>query len=485
MYPSNEFVSLFDGKTLNGWEGDPKFWRVEDGAVIGETTAETPSKENTYLIWQGGEVDNFELKIEFKLKNGNSGIQYRSFPIAGKQWQLGGYQADLVEDKRFMGMAWGEQYKNMLSQTGDKSVVGKSADDHKIIANVGDLKKIHSAIKLNDWNEYHIIAHDNQCLQTINGVTTTEFSENDTSRLRSGLIGLELNAGPAMKVSFRNIQLKKTPKGTKKKVLFLAGKGSHGRNRHEHNAGCLLLARYLNESKLDVVSQVVANDSWPEPWQGYDRPDTIVMFCDGNNKHIASQHKEKIQALVDQGVGVVCIHFGVEVIPSKLGGEFLEWIGGYFKVGWSVNPHWDASFDTFPEHPITRGVQPFKIRDEWYYHMHFQPDMAGVTPILSALPPLNSLTSRAKDKLRGSNPTVMAAVQAGQKQHVAWAYERPEGGRGFGFTGGCFHKNWRHDDYRKIVLNAILWTAHSEVPSDGVPSRTPSLADLAINQDHN
>lgn len=483
LYSSNEFVALFDGQTLNGWAGDPNFWRVEDGAIVGETGLASLSNQNTFLIWQGGKLDNFELKIEFKLQSGNSGVQYRSSLVSVEKWQLAGYQAEISDDIRYMGMACSEQYKGLLSQTGTKSVVGKSSDDSSVVAKVGDLEQIYAAIKPNDWNEYHIIVHDNQCIHKINGVTSTEFSENDSKRLMSGLIGLELQTVEATKVSFRNIRLKKTPKDSKKKVLFLAGKGSHGKNRHEHTAGCLLLARSINESNLNIVAQVVANDNWPESWQGYDQPDTIVMFCDGNNKHIASWHKEKIQALVDHGVGVVCIHFGVEVIPSKLGGEFLEWIGGYFKVGWSVNPHWDASFDTFPEHPITRGVQPFKIRDEWYYHMLFQADMAGVTPILSALPPLNSLTSRAKDKLRGSNPTVMAAVQAGQKQHVAWAYERPEGGRGFGFTGGCFHKNWRQDDYRKIVLNAILWTAQAKIPQGGVPSRTPSLEDLAINQD--
>lgn len=483
LYSSNEFVALFDGQTLNGWAGDPNFWRVEDGAIIGETNIASLSNENTFLIWQGGKVDNFELKIEFKLQRGNSGIQYRSAPVFGEKWQLAGYQAEISDDKRYMGMACSENYKGLLSHTGEKSVVGKSLDDRSVIAKVGDLKQIYAAIKPNEWNEYHIIAYDNQCIHKINGIISTEFSEKDSKRLMSGLIGLQLQTDEATKVSFRNIQLKKTPKDSKKKVLFLAGKGSHGKNRHEHNAGCLLLARSINESNLNIVAQVVANDNWPEAWQVYDQPDTIVMFCDGNEKHIAGQHTEKIQELVDQGVGVACIHFGVEVIPSKLGGKFLDWIGGYFEVGWSVNPHWDASFDGFPNHAISNGVRPFTIRDEWYYHMRFQPNMAGVTPVLSALPPLKSLTSRAKDSLRGSNPSVMASVQAGHKQHVAWAYERPDGGRGFGFTGGCFHKNWRQDDYRKIVLNAILWTAHTKIPEGGVPSRTPSLEDLAINQD--
>jgi type 1 glutamine amidotransferase len=216
---------------------------------------------------------------------------------------------------------------------------------------------------------------------------------------------------------------------------------------------------------------------------GYDKPDSIVMYCDGYRSHMAKAHQDKIQTLVDAGVGVACLHFGVEVEPSELGAQFLDWIGGYFEIGWSVNPTWEASYSEFPEHPITNGVQPFSILDEWYYHMRFQPEMEGVTPILSTLPPLRTLTDRARDRNRGSNPTVLAAVQAKQKQHTAWAYERPGAGRGFGFTGGHFHQNWKQDDFRKLVLNALLWTAKAEVPQAGVPSRNPSDADMELNQD--
>ncbi|MEM6601431.1 MAG: ThuA domain-containing protein [Verrucomicrobiota bacterium] len=287
-----------------------------------------------------------------------------------------------------------------------------------------------------------------------------------------------------MEVRFRNIRLRTLQPEDKKKILFLAGSKSHGYNAHEHHAGCQLLARCLNESNLDVCAQVITAGAWPEPWIGYDQPDAVVMYCDGYKQHMAQEHQDKIQALADSGVGVSCLHFAVEVEPEALGSTFLDWIGGYFEIGWSVNPHWDASFEDLPDHPITNGVQPFTIRDEWYYHMRFQPEMKGVTPILSALPPVRTLTSRSKEPQRGSNPTVLAAVEAGEKQHVAWAYERPDGGRGFGFTGGHFHQNWRHDDFRKLVLNALLWTAHAEIPATGVPSRTPSEIDMQLNQDY-
>ena len=180
----------------------------------------------------------------------------------------------------------------------------------------------------------------------------------------------------------------------------------------------MLLAKCFNESGLDVQADVVDQGAWPEQ---VEIPDAVVMYCDGLKRHTAKAHQEEIQAWVDKGVGVSCLHFAVEVEPEELGSTFFEWIGGYFEAGWSVNPHWDATFDQLPEHPITNGVQPFTIRDEWYYHMRFRPEMEGVTPILSALPPLETLTSRAEDKLRGSNPDVMAAVKAGKRQHLAWA----------------------------------------------------------------
>lgn len=478
------FESIFDGESLAGWDGDPNFWRVEDGVIVGQTTADNRTQRNTYLIWEGGALEDFELKVEFKLGNHNSGIQYRSFRLEGQQWGVGGYQADIADDPKWMGAAWGERYKGMLAQRGEKAVVGAIPEDRQVVADLGDREEILSRIDIDGWNEYHISARGNQCIQKINGVITAEFSESEADRLKSGLLALQLHSGPPMMVSFRNIRIRRLNTEDKKEVLFLAGEKSHGYNAHEHKAGCHLLARCLNESELDVSAQVVDEGAWPEPWVGYEEPDTVVLYCDGFKKHLAKDHQEKIQSLVDRGVGVACLHFATEVEPKELGPTFLDWIGGYFEIGWSVNPHWDATFDQLPDHPITNGVEPFTIRDEWYYHMRFQPELEGVTPILSALPPLRTLTSRAKDKNRGSNPTVMSAVEAGAKQHVAWAYERPNGGRGFGFTGGHFHQNWKQDDFRKLVLNALLWTAHAEVPEEGVTSRTPSEIDMELNQDY-
>ena len=164
------------------------------------------------------------------------------------------------------------------------------------------------------------------------------------------------------------------------------------------------------------------------------------------------------------------------------GEKFLDWIGGYFEPNWSVNPHWTAKFEKFPDHPISRGVKPFEINDEWYYHMRFRAEMKGVTPILTALPPKDTLSR--PDGPHSGNPAVREAIAKGEPQHVAWAAEREGGGRGFGFTGGHDHWNWGDPNFRKVVLNAIVWCAHGEVPKNGVESPTVTLKDLEANQDY-
>jgi type 1 glutamine amidotransferase len=146
----------------------------------------------------------------------------------------------------------------------------------------------------------------------------------------------------------------------------------------------------------------------------------------------------------------------------------LNWIGGYYETGYSINPHWDAEFKALSDHPITRGVRPFTIRDEWYYNIRLRP--GAVEPLLRATPP---------DETRG---TPAAAENKGREEIVAWAVERPDGGRGFGFTGGHIHKNWGNDDFRKLVLNALLWSAHVEVPENGVESQVAE-EELAENLD--
>src|SRR5580698_6291833 len=149
----------------------------------------------------------------------------------------------------------------------------------------------------------------------------------------------------------------------KKKIVFIAGNPSHGYGAHEHNAGCDLLAHSLKTAMPDLQVEVVHN-GWPKDEKVLDGADTIVMYCDGGGGHMVLGHKKEVDALVKKGVGIVCLHYAVEVPKENGGPEFLDWIGGYFEANWSVNPHWLARFDKFPDHPITRGVKPFEIHDE-------------------------------------------------------------------------------------------------------------------------
>ncbi|MEE2640494.1 MAG: PVC-type heme-binding CxxCH protein [Planctomycetota bacterium] len=267
-----------------------------------------------------------------------------------------------------------------------------------------------------------------------------------------------------------------------KKIVFVAGNRSHGYGSHEHYAGCKLLATRLQQA-MPNYQCVVYQNGWPKEKDAFDGASAIVMYADGGGRHPANPHLEQVNALMEKGVGVVCIHYGVETTKGKNGEAFIDWIGGYFEPYWSVNPHWTAEFKKLPDHPITRGVKPFQINDEWYYHMRFRDGMKGVTPILTAMPGPDTL--RRKDGAHSGNPHVRAAVlDRKEEQHVAWCSENPNGSRGFGFTGGHFHWNWGNPNFRKVVLNAIVWTSHGDVPAKGVSDKEVTLEDLEANQDY-
>jgi type 1 glutamine amidotransferase len=222
---------------------------------------------------------------------------------------------------------------------------------------------------------------------------------------------------------------------------------------------------------------------WPTDPTAFDNADAIFFFADGGGGHpvLQSNRLAQIDALAKRGVGIACLHYAVEVPKEKGGPEFLNWMGGYFEPHWSVNPHWTlAKTEIAQGHPITRGVKPFETNDEWYYHMRFREPMTGVTAILSAVPP--DATRERPDGPHSNNPAVRAAKGKGEREVLAWAYERPEGGRGFGCTGAHFHRNWANDDFRRMMLNALVWTAGLEVPADGVVSAV-TAEEMAANLD--
>ena len=266
----------------------------------------------------------------------------------------------------------------------------------------------------------------------------------------------------------------------KAKVVFISGKPSHGRLAHEHRAGNMILAKGLNESGLPIEAVVVPHYGYPKDESILNGADTIVIFCTGHGGHVLNPKLKQFDALMKKGTGVVMIHWATEAIKGDPGNKFLEWMGGFCDLNWSVNPHWTPNFKA-QKHPIWNGVKPFSVNDEWYYHMRFVKDLKGVTPILTDVPLTKTL--KRPDGARSGNPAVRKAVANGESQHVAWAYERPDGARGFGFTGGHVHMNWQHDDNRKLMLNAILWTANVEIPKDGVPSKTPTKEEMHSNLD--
>lgn len=251
-----------------------------------------------------------------------------------------------------------------------------------------------------------------------------------------------------------------------KKIVFVADTAPHGpRGNHEFLAAAIYLARTINANYPNAYAVVHTKDKWPKD---LDHADAIVVLMN----HGGSAVNPAVKKAIERGAGFMAIHYGVEVNKGEQGENYLKWMGGYFEPFWSVNPWWAPKFDDIPKHETTRGVKPFSVNDEWYYHMRFVEGMKGVSPILAALPPLNTIQGEGKkSSSHGGNPAVWEEVSAGTKQVMAWAYTRPDGGRGFGFTGLHKHANLADDNFRTLLLNAVAWVAKLEVPAKGVPSK--------------
>jgi hypothetical protein len=222
------YVSIFNGKDLTGWDGDPCLWSVKDGAIHGQTTEQNPARNNTFCIWRGGKLKNFILKIKFRIESGNSGIQYRSKEF--EKWRVSGYQAEVADIPGKVGFLYDERARGWMVNVGDivevdekgsKNVVGKIADTNELIK-AGYYKN-------KDWNEYTIIARGNHLIHILNGFQTIELIDNDPNgRAMEGILALQIHAGPPMVVEFKDIRVKHLPDNFGGAKLLFNGKDLDG-----------------------------------------------------------------------------------------------------------------------------------------------------------------------------------------------------------------------------------------------------------------
>jgi len=205
------FSSIFDGKTLNGWDGDPAYWRVESGTIVGETKPAAIPKQNTFLIWRGGSPADFELRAEYRLTGGNSGIQYRSVEVPGIHWAMKGYQADIDAEQQYTGQIYEERGRGFLALRGQSASVVTGIKP-AVLGSLGNERELKAAIHAQGWNEYCVIARGNVLIQILNGRVMSTLIDDDTANRKiDGLIGIQLHAGEPMKIEVRKIELRRAP----------------------------------------------------------------------------------------------------------------------------------------------------------------------------------------------------------------------------------------------------------------------------------
>jgi hypothetical protein len=282
-----------------------------------------------------------------------------------------------------------------------------------------------------------------------------------------------------------------TVDGADKRIVLIAGKPSHPPGMHEFRAGCLLLQKAL--AGVPGVNVEVYANGWPSKMVDgkpvddntpLEKADAVLIYADGGrgNPAIQGDRLKLVDSLAAKGVGLGFAHYGVEVPAGPPGDAMHRWIGGFYETLFSVNPMWKPSFDKLPTHPVTRGVQPFATHDEWYFSMRWTPDAAAkarITPILVSTP---SDEVRKGPYVSPRGPYDHIVADSGKAETMMWVYERPDGGRSFGFTGGHTHANWGDPNQRKVMLNALLWIAKVDVPARGVEDKI-TADDLTMNLD--
>lgn len=257
-------------------------------------------------------------------------------------------------------------------------------------------------------------------------------------------------AGAADPVLPKGLQLEEQPKDPKQiKIVLIAGSSFFKPGEHDYIGGCAVLADLLRQTP--EVFPVLAVD-WPKKPETLANARAVVFLFDGGDKHalLKEDRLAQVQKLADAKVGLAHFHQTIDY-PKDLGDRARGAMGGVWEKGFSQRAHWIAEFKEFPEHPITRGVKPFKIDDGWLTKLRFVPEKKGVTPLLRTVAPKST------------------AKENGDEAIVAWAYDRPDGGRSFNFTGMHLHQSFAEEGYRRFLANGILWSAGLDIPKDGAP----------------
>lgn len=208
------FTKIFDGKTLGEWDGDAKYWRVEDGKLVGEVTPETLLKQNSWIVWRGGVVEDFELVLDYRVSpQGNSGVGYRLATVAGQPFAVRGPQADIHGGNMFTGICYEENGRRLLAARGQSTWVDDPGAKPRLIAQLGDPEQLQAVVRKEDWNRYRLVVKGNDAKHFVNGVLMSEVHDHDeTNRMKQGLLGVQVHVGPPMKIEYRNIYLKHSSK---------------------------------------------------------------------------------------------------------------------------------------------------------------------------------------------------------------------------------------------------------------------------------
>ncbi len=369
---SDGWASLFNGKDLAGWDGDPRLWSVKDGVIRGQTTAENPTQSNTFLVYRGGQFDDFELNLKFRLLGGNSGVQYRSKEF--DKWRIAGYQADILDDLNLVGFLYHEGGRGFLATLGDFTVVSATGEK-KVIGNVNDKKALAEAgfYKAKDWNEFLIVCQGNHISHYLNGHQTVELIDNDRAvnpddpkdqkgSSRTGLLALQLHAGPPMAVEYKDVRIRKIPPVYGDAVLVFNGqdlsewqaKGDSGKaNKWAVGKAKVSSSDPKQLEKVEGAGELInltpahgeSQDFYSKAKFGDCRIEVEVMVPQGSNSGVYVMGEYEVQVLDSYGkttmgsgdMGAIYGGFSPPVNASKQPGQWQQYV-----IEWRA-PQFDAS----------------------------------------------------------------------------------------------------------------------------------------------